>query len=185
MYLDRCEVVLPGQCKGQFAVLDQGKAEPVGRVHAVNRFAAFGLFLHFLRQISDDDGTDIDEALPINALEIVFRIHALSLPDLDGLHDLFGHGPFQVDMQQSVRKRSARNVYAIGQQKGALELARGDASVEKHPVFVEFRLLSAYDKLAVFHSQRQILFRETGNSQGDPKRIFVCLFYIIRGVTIF
>ncbi len=61
-----------------------------------------------------------------------------SLPLLGDRHgaDLgFDLGPVEIDRQQAVIERGARNLDPFGQHEAALELARGDAAIDEDPVW--------------------------------------------------
>ncbi len=87
-------------------------------------------------------------------------------------------------MQQSVRKFRSTYFNAIGQQKGPLKLTRRYSAMQKNAVGLVVLLTTPHDQLSVFDCDAQILFRKSGNRQGDPKGVVGNLFNIVRGIAV-
>jgi hypothetical protein len=73
------------------------------------------------------------------------------------------------------------NVEAVGQHEGALELPRGDATVEVIPLFVVL-LFAADRKLLVFQGNFQLVPREPGHGERDAHRSRSALLDIVGGI---
>ena len=72
----------------------------------------------------------------------------------------------------------ARNLHAVGQHEGALELARCNAAVKVGPLAI-LGLLAANDELVVLDRHCEVARSETGNRERDPERIVGGLLDVI------
>lgn len=184
MNRDRCQIVLTGQQEGQFAVIHQRQALALGIVHGVKRGFPLRLGADFLGQVSDLNGTHIDDGIFAFIAKIVFSIHDLPLLDLDALHHGFGLDAVQIDMQQTVFHHGLAHLDPVRQNKGPLELPRRDAAMQKHAPVQVFFLAATDHQLPIFQRDRQILFGETGHGQGNFVRVFRGLLDIERRIPL-
>ena len=102
--------------------------------------------------------------------------------NLDLPHLRFRHGPKQIDIQQPIFQPRRRDLYPFGQYKRPLELAGGNPSVQEHPAPVVAVILAADDQLVVFDFDVELIHREPGDRQGNPKMLLADLFDVIRRI---
>ena len=86
-------------------------------------------------------------------------------------------------MQQTILHNRLAHIDPIGQYERALELARGDSTVQKHPVFAIVGLTPTDHELSILNGYRQILFRKTRYRQRDAIAVVRGLFDVERRVT--
>ena len=83
--------------------------------------------------------------------------------NLNGFDQTFGLWPHQIHREQSVLQIGAQHLHTVGQQKGALKLARGNAAVQIMAVFI-LGLLATDETLVFLHQHFELVTPETGNS---------------------
>src|SRR5262245_28748838 len=95
-------------------------------------------------------------------------LSSIVVRDADSLNDPFRLRPGQIDRQQPILQVHAQHLHAFRQHEGALELARGDATVEILASLVV--VLSAADNELVFlDGHIELIASETRDRQRDPQ----------------
>src|SRR5204862_305813 len=89
----------------------------------------------------------------------------------------------QVNVEEPVIQPRAAHLDAFREDKGALELARGDAAVQINPLRI-VRLLAADDELVVFDRDAEVAHGETRHRKGDAQRVLAELFDIIGRIAV-
>lgn len=108
---------------------------------------------------------------------------AIGAGDRDFAGLTFRHNARHFNMQQTVIKRCTLHLYTVRQHERALELPRGNATVQINPAFIV--LLPAADgEMIVFQLDIQIIHGKSGHRERDPKPVRARLLDVIRGITI-
>ena len=103
--------------------------------------------------------------------------------DTNGPDARLRHRPHQVDRQQAVVETGGRHFDPVGQHEGPLELARGDAAMEKDAVGI-VGLLAADRELVLDQFDHQIVGREAGHGQHDAQAVLADPLDIVRRVAL-
>ena len=87
-------------------------------------------------------------------------------------------------MQQAVIQPGTFDIYALGQHKGALELAGCDAAMQENPAFRIILLPPAYHQLIIFLRDLQIIHRKPSHRQRNAQPVIADLFDVVGRVAI-
>src|SRR6266436_1181843 len=107
----------------------------------------------------------------------------LAIRNLYRAHPALELGTDQVDVEEPVIEPRAAHFDAFGEDKGALELARGDAAVQINPLRI-VGLLAADDELVVFDRDPEVAHREAGYREGDAQRVLAELLDIVGRISV-
>ena len=181
------EIVLAREDESGGAIPHERESLAFSRVHGIERLDPDGLPADVFRQVNHAHGAHVDNALAAEIGEIVFLVHLPLLStaaDIDGLDDRVGNGALQVHMQQPVHQPGTRNLDTFGKHEGALELAGRDAAMQEYPLRSVIGLTAADNQLPVLEGDREILFREAGNSQRYAEGVLARLFNVVGRISV-
>jgi hypothetical protein len=107
----------------------------------------------------------------------------LATGNLDRAHPALDLGTDQVDVEEPVIQPRAAHFDAFGEDKGALELARGDAAVQINPLRI-VGLLAADDELVVFDRDAEVAHREACYRKRDAQNVLAELLDVVGRISV-
>jgi len=105
------------------------------------------------------------------------------VPDFDFADPGFRLRPAEIDTEQTIVEAGARHFDALRQDEAALELPRGNATMQIDALSV-IGLLAADHELIVFNLNREIGDGKSGHGQSDAQSVLADLLDVVRRICV-
>src|SRR3954463_10007906 len=96
------------------------------------------------------------------------RLVSIAYGDVDLLGDTLRLGADEVHREEAVSQVRAHDLHAVGEEEGALELARRDPAMHEDARLV-VDLTAADDKLVLLDGDVELVARKAGDGESDAK----------------